>query len=192
MSKYPDEVESMMLALYQSLDEASRRRYAALEAERMGHGGLAYIESLFGCTYKTIVKGGEELRGESAMVQGRVRRQGGGAKSKADNPLVMAALEEVLAEHTAGSPMDEGLRWTYLNPGEITELMKAKGVQVSKSVVRKLLKIAGFVKRKSQKNKAMGESGERNAQFENVQKVVERHQKKGDAVISMDTKKRSR
>lgn len=182
----------MMLSFYNTLDEAGRRRYAGLEAERIGHGGLAYVEALFGITHKTIVKGAGELSGEVEMVAGRVRKPGGGQKPKAEDPAVKAAFEAVLLEHTAGSPMEEGQFWTYLNPREIAEAMEAKGAKVSRTVVKKLLKAGGFVRRKSQKTKAMGESGSRNEQFENIQKVVKRHKRKGDAVISIDTKKRSR
>lgn len=192
MADYSEEVEAMMLNFYNTLDEAGRRRYAGLEAERIGHGGLAYVEALFGITHKTVVKGAEELSGALEMAPGRVRKPGGGQKPKAEDPNVKAAFDAVLLENTAGSPMEEGQFWTYLNPREIAEQMELKGVKVSRTVVKKLLKAGGFVRRKSQKNKAMGESKDRNGQFENIKKVVKRHKKRGDAVISMDTKKRSR
>lgn len=192
MAQYSEEVEAMMLNFYNTLDEAGRRRYAGLESERIGHGGVAYVEALFGITHKTVVKGACELSGVIEIATGRVRKPGSGQKSKAEDPHVKAAFDAVLAEHTAGSPMEEGQYWTYLNPREIAEQMEAKGAKVSRTVVKKLLKAGGFVRRKSQKNKAMGESKDRNGQFENIKKVVKRHKKRGDAVISMDTKKRSR
>jgi hypothetical protein len=192
MPGYSKEVEEMMLNFYHTLDEASRRRYAGLEAERMGHGGHAYVESLFGITYKTVVKGVDELTGVIDFAPDRMRKSGGGPKPKAEDPHVKAAFDAVLKEHTAGSPMEEGQFWTYLNPREIGESMRLKGVEVSRTVVKKLLKAAGFVKRKSQKTKAMGNSKDRNEQFENIKKVVKRHKKNGDAVISIDTKKRNR
>ena len=192
MVQYSDEVESMMLNFYNTLDEAGRRRYAGLEAERIGHGGITYVEGLFGITHKTVVKGAEELASGERIVLGRVRKAGGGQKSKAAVPLVKAAFDAVLLAHTAGSPMEQGQFWTYLNPREIAEQMELKGVKVSRTVVKKLLKMGGFVKRKSQKSKALGESKERNGQFENIKKVVKSHKKRGDAVISMDTKKRNR
>ena len=69
--------------------------------------------------------------------------------------------------------------------------MQDKGVNISRTVVRQLLKEHGYVKRKSQKSKAMGQSRHRNEQFENIQRLKAHHQEKGDAVISMDTKKRA-
>jgi hypothetical protein len=102
---------------------------------------------------------------------------------------VKATFDAVLLEHTAGSPMEEGQFWTYLNPREIAEQMELKGIKVSRTVVKKLLKAGGFVRRKSQKTRAMGESKDRNGQFENIKKVVKRHKKKGDAVIRWTQKK---
>jgi (2Fe-2S) ferredoxin len=102
----------------------------------------------------------------------------------------MAVFDKVLAEHTAGSPMEEGLLWTYLNMSEIVDEMKLKGANVSRTVVKKLLRAAGFVKRKSQKKVATGESKGRNEQFDNIKKIIKRHKKKGDAIISIDGKKK--
>lgn len=180
-----------MLSFYGSLDEACRRRFAALEAQRIGHGGLAFVEVFFGITHKTVANGADEINGRAEIVRGRVRRPGGGAKSKLGDAAVRAAFEGVMSEHTAGSPEEEDERWTYLNEQEIADLMMGKGVGVSRTVVRQLLRAGKYVKRKSQKNKAMGESGNRNEQFENIKKVVRRHQRKGDAVVSMDTKKKN-
>jgi hypothetical protein len=58
---------------------------------------------------------------------------------------------EVVSDHTAGSPTDELVKWTYLNQVEIAILMCEKGVVVSRFVVKQLLAKFGFVKRKSQK-----------------------------------------
>ncbi len=51
---YRCEVETQMKALYGSLNEKDRRRYAAVEATKLGRGGHRYIVDLPGCDYKTI------------------------------------------------------------------------------------------------------------------------------------------
>ena len=43
MSPYPRDVEQTMRAFYRSLRENDRRRYAAIEAAKLGHGGIEYI-----------------------------------------------------------------------------------------------------------------------------------------------------
>lgn len=44
---YSSEVETRMRNVFHSLNEKDQRRYAAVEADRLGHGGVAYISRLF-------------------------------------------------------------------------------------------------------------------------------------------------
>lgn len=78
MASYSAEVEHDMRALYRSLSEKDRRRYAAVEARKLGHGGVQYIAELFGCDPATIRQGREDVSqlpvDEAA---GRVRKKGG-------------------------------------------------------------------------------------------------------------------
>lgn len=81
---YPAPVESAIKALYLSLRENDRRRYAAIEAAKLGHGGTEYIAGLLGCDPKTIRRGQrdlDELRQRLAGVGPgpRVRKKGAGA-----------------------------------------------------------------------------------------------------------------
>ena len=67
-----------MRAFYESLSEKDRRRYAAVESEKLGHGGTEYVASLFGCDANTIRQGKtdvEQLPQDAAF--GRVRKKGG-------------------------------------------------------------------------------------------------------------------
>ncbi len=54
---YPQEIEEKMIRYYHSLSEKERRRYAAIEAEKLGYGGISYIVRLFGCRPDTIKRG---------------------------------------------------------------------------------------------------------------------------------------
>ena len=59
------------------LSEKDRRRYAAIEAEKLGHGGIRYVAELFGCDPDTIRRGSqdiEELPTDEA--EGRIRKKG--------------------------------------------------------------------------------------------------------------------
>ena len=40
---YPVPIEAQMRAFYQALSEKDRRRYAAIEARKLGYGGVSYI-----------------------------------------------------------------------------------------------------------------------------------------------------
>ncbi len=46
MQTYPGEIEVQMQRYYESLSEKDRRRYAAIEAVKLGYGGQAYIRRL--------------------------------------------------------------------------------------------------------------------------------------------------
>ena len=80
MDGYSAKVEQQMSRLYQSLGERDRRRYAAVEVEKLGHGGLEYIAKLFGCDPKTIRHGMAELESEEALASDRQRKKGAEGK----------------------------------------------------------------------------------------------------------------
>ncbi len=48
MKSYPPSVEAQITRFYRSLNERDRRRYAAVEAIRWGHGGQESISQLCG------------------------------------------------------------------------------------------------------------------------------------------------
>jgi hypothetical protein len=58
---YPLDVEKAMQVMYRSLRENDRRRYAAVEAAKLGHGGTDYIAALLDCDPKTIRRGQGDL-----------------------------------------------------------------------------------------------------------------------------------
>ena len=78
MVSYPAQVREYMKAFYDSLSEKDRRRYAAVEAVKLGQGGIEYIAALLNCDAKTIRQGRcdvEQLPEDDA--EGRVRKKGG-------------------------------------------------------------------------------------------------------------------
>lgn len=78
MSRYAAEVERHMKLLYDSLCEKDKRRYAAVEAEKLGHGGAQYIAELFECDPDTIRRGREDIAQLPLDdAAGRIRRKGG-------------------------------------------------------------------------------------------------------------------
>ncbi len=74
---YPVDVEEQMKTLFESLNEKDRRRYAAIEAKKLGYGGQTYIVQLFGCDYKTLRRGLQELQEPPELPPGRIRQKGG-------------------------------------------------------------------------------------------------------------------
>lgn len=74
---YPIAVEQAMLVTFATLNERQRRLYAANEALKLGHGGIAYAARLFKCHRRTIQRGLTELRnGDSSVPPHRARKKG--------------------------------------------------------------------------------------------------------------------
>ncbi len=193
MTPYPEEVERAMQQFYGSLPENGRRRYAGVEALQCGHGGREYISRVLGCSRRTVSKGAKEMSGLPRQeVENRIRRPGGGRKSYEEQwPEIDAQFLSVLQNYTAGDPMNAKVRWTNLTPKEIKQaLAEQHGVQVSATVVRKLLKKHNYRRRKAQKKATMKEVEHRNEQFENIVQLRAEYEAAGNPILSMDTKKK--
>lgn len=81
--RYEPEVAERMRGFYQSLSEKDRRRYAAIEARRLGRGGIAYVAKVLGCSTRTIERAASELdQLPHDPAAGRVRQPGGGRKKR--------------------------------------------------------------------------------------------------------------
>jgi len=76
MDGYPEDVEQKMEQFADWLSEKDRRRYAAVEALKLGHGGIEYITHLLGCDPKTIRQGLRDLEQPEDPAAGRVRKKG--------------------------------------------------------------------------------------------------------------------
>jgi len=78
-------VEKLLRDFAASLSEKDRRRFAAVEANQRGHGGIRYIAGVIGCSEKTIERGMEELDHlADDPVAGRIRRPGAGRKKRSN------------------------------------------------------------------------------------------------------------
>ena len=77
---HPDRERHRQMNLFLSrLDEAQRRWYVALEADRLGRGGERLLAQITGLDEKTIRRGRAELAHAFAdLPDARVRRPGGG------------------------------------------------------------------------------------------------------------------
>lgn len=181
-----------MKTLFSSLSEKDRRRYAAVEAKKLGHGGIVYIATLFGCMEKTIRRGLLDIESTESMEQAGVRRAGAGRRSSLDKlENIDAIFLDVLREHTAGDPMDEKVKWSNLTRDEISQKMSKRGIKVSKNIIKKLLKKHDYVKRKALKKTATGSHKERDQQFNKIAGLRNDYEDSENPTISIDAKKKS-
>lgn len=69
----------------------------------------------------------------------------------------MEGIDEVFLQivggQTAGSPMDEGGKWTNLSVRAVSRAFQERGYPLSDHVVKQVFKKHGYVKRKMQKTK---------------------------------------
>jgi len=76
MDVYAADVEQKMKRFFGWLSEKDRRRYAAVEAAKLGHGGVEYIARILECDPKTIRHGLRDLEAEEDAAAGRIRKKG--------------------------------------------------------------------------------------------------------------------
>lgn len=76
MEAYASDVERKMKRFFDWLSEKDRRRYAAVEAAKLGHGGVEYVARVLQCDAKTIRQGLNELEEPEDPVAGRDRKKG--------------------------------------------------------------------------------------------------------------------
>jgi competence protein ComGC len=103
---------------------------------------------------------------------------------------LLEILMFVLREYTAGNPMKINVLWTNLTLIKVQEKLKSHSISVSCPVIKKLLKMCGYVKRKMQKCKTLKEVENRNEQFEYIAKIKQSFVEKQLPVLSIDTKKK--
>jgi hypothetical protein len=192
LKPYGEEIEEQMKNLYQSLSEKDRRRYAAIEAKKLGFGGKSYICRLFGCDESSVKRGLNELETPLSPEDKRIREAGGGRKPILDTtPGIDEVFLEIMSPHTAGSPMDETIKWSNLSREKIAGLLAEKGYGVGVTVVEQLLDRHDFRRRKAFKNEAGKEVENRDEQFKNIGNLLEDARANGNPAMSMDVKKKS-
>ena len=75
--EYSTPLEHAMQLIFDSLDERTRRLYAAVEAQKLGRGGIAYISHLLRLDRKTIRRGLQELQHATEQFPpGQARKKG--------------------------------------------------------------------------------------------------------------------
>lgn len=184
------EVEERMRRFYESLSEKDARRYAAVEASKLGHGGIEYVAGVLECSRRTIERAMVELEAlPEDPAQGRVRQPGGGRKKKVDSePKLEANLNTVLEVRVAGDPDDEDCLWTNFSTSQIADMVGEMGTPVSPHVVQQWMTDQGLSLHKIAKVLPGGASSDREAQFDRIEELMIEYFEAGLPVFSVDTK----
>lgn len=177
---------------FDSLSEKDRRRFAAIEAERLGWHGVRAVSEFYEIHPNTVRQGKQELAEGFQEPPGRIRKPGGGRKPA---ELQYADIDEVFLDvldtHTAGDPMDGEVRWTQLGDEEIRGHLQERGCPVGLAAVKRLLKKHQYHRRHAAKKKTFTRDPDRNAQFEHIEVVNKEQTAEGrNPILSIDTKKK--
>ena len=115
---YPPLVVEQMRWYYDTLSEKDKRRYAAVESLKIGHGGIAYISRVLGCSEPTIRKGIKEINNLLDDDYGeRIRNPGAGRKPYYEiYPDIDEKFLAVLKDRTAGEPCVKNITFIFSGP----------------------------------------------------------------------------
>jgi hypothetical protein len=189
---YPEEIEQKMRTFFKTLNEKDRRGYAGIEAIKLGHGGQKYISSVLRCHPQTVMAGIDDITDGTETPEERIRKPGGGRKKIIETEEnIDEVFFEILKHHTAGSPINDEIKWTNLSLKEISKAFESRGLKISPYIVKQLLKKHGFVERKMQKTVTMKDCKDRNEQFERISELIDEYSKSKNPIISIDVKKKN-
>ena len=184
------QVKARSRSLKKHLDERTRRLFAATESEAIGRGGISAVSAATGISRRVIRQGKKELHARATKLEGRLRRPGGGRqKAVTADPSLLVDLERLLEPVTRGDP-ESPLRWTCKSVRKLAEELQREGHQTSYRSVARLLDGLGYSLQANRKTREGSSHPERNAQFEYLYRKVQSFQRRGQPVISVDTKKK--
>ena len=171
------------------MNEVQRRVVAGSMAIALGRGGKTAVSVASGMSRNTVIKAVSEIDA-GIKPSARLRPPGAGAKPLTETqPGLLEALDELVHPDTRGNPMSL-LRWTAKSTGHLARELVRQGFKITDDTVGKLLKQLGFSLQATSKQKEGSSHPDRDAQFRYINKTAGAFTKKGQPVISVDTKKK--
>jgi transposase len=155
----------------------------------LGRGGVSAVATATGVSRPTIYAGMTELKG-GAPSDAHVRKPGGGRHRLADtDPGLLKDLQRLIAPATRGDPMSP-LLWTSKSTRNLGEALSAMGHEASHQTVARLLSELGYSLQVNRKTEEGEDVPDRDAQFHHINARVRCFQRRGQPVVSVDTKKK--
>ena len=183
-------------ALAPLLHEKAQRRWAACEALALGRGGISLVSAATGLSRPTIRRGLAELntsRGDAQEIvrdRSRIRRPGAGRpRLTASDRSLLEDLKRLVDPATRGDPMSP-LLWTCKSTRRLAQALGPLGHDVSHQTVARLLTELGYNLQANRKTEEGKGHPDRDAQFEHINRKVRSFQRRGQPVVSVDTKKK--
>ena len=189
--KHLETVQEKYKQIKNSLNERSRRLWAASEAMVLGYGGVSILMSATGLSRNAINHGILNIKsGKISDEDDRIRCKGGGRKKlEYLDEKLLKELDALVSPETRGDP-ESPLRWTTKSTRKLSSTLKQKGIPVSHEKIAQLLKSMGYSLQAPRKTNEGKSHPDRNSQFEYINHQAEVFQNKGLPVISIDAKKK--
>jgi hypothetical protein len=183
-------------ALAPLLHEKARRCWAACEALSLGRGGISLVAAATELSRPMIRRGIAELQagdqgpGPDQPDHPRIRRPGGGRYSiAATDRTLLQDLQRLIEPATRGDPMSP-LLWTCKSTRNLADALVDLGHDLSHQTVGRLLVDLGYSLQANRKTEEGKDHPDRDAQFEHINRKVRSFQRRGQPVVSVDTKKK--
>ena len=179
----------LMNVFMSRLDEQERRWYAALEATKLGHGGLETIAKIIGLHVNTIRRGQEEMANDLAKrPSDRLRVEGGGRQPiEKKSPEIEAVLASIVADDIAGLPTGPE-QWVRKSLTNLAEELTKRTYTVSPTLVKRLLEKLDFGLLSNRKSLIKVEHPDQDLQFRYIKQVKKLFLAAGFPLISVDAK----
>jgi len=177
------------------MTERLRRQWAACEAQTLGPGGVRTVAQATGLSRTTLWAGLKELRRRAERPAAevppeRIRAPGGGRPALGDaDPTLVRDLEALVEPTTRGDPQSP-LRWTCKSTRKLAEELRRQGHAVSHQSVAALLHELDYSLQANRKTREGSSHPDRDAQFQHINGRVRAFQRRGQPVVSVDSKKR--
>ena len=178
------------------LHEKARRCWAASEALALGRGGISLVATATELSRPTIRRGIAELQAgdygpaDDRADHPRVRRPGGGRHTlSASDGTLIEDLKRLIDPATRGDPISP-LLWTCKSTRNLADALAELGHDLSHQTVSRILVEMGYSLQANRKTEEGKDHPDRNDQFEHINRKVRSFQRRGQPVVSMDTKKK--
>src|SRR6202142_2138991 len=126
------------------LDEKQRRLFLATEAKSLGHVGITTVCIATGVSRKTITNGMKDLTDLDFCTSDRIRKAGGGRKSKIEEYSdLIKEIEKRVESSTYGDP-ESTMRWCAKSIRHIAADLVENSYIISSTVVLKILNQMGY------------------------------------------------
>ncbi len=185
------EIRRRAEALRGTMNERSRRLWAAAEVQVRGPRSISLVARATGMSRAAIRRGVAELRDPPKdLPPDRVRAPGAGAIPLiVKNPTLKDDLDRLIDPVTRGDP-ESPLRWTCKSLRNLADALRQKGHQLCPQSVANLLHSMKYSLQGNRKTQEGSSHPDRDAQFQHIHATVTSFLAETEPAISVDTKKK--